>query len=77
MNEFIIDTSKPVQTNIKEWSSMDVQTYFKSGKFKDYASSFVLFDGPALLQLSENQFKEILKDTTKGILIYNAIKGNR
>ncbi len=71
--------SKP----LNEWKRDEVQNWFCSyegGLFKDYANSFTLYDGKALLKLTEQQCKEILKDVSMGILLFNTIqdleKGN-
>jgi hypothetical protein len=63
-----------INENVKEWNEEDVQIWFKNGKFKDYAGKFILYDGKSLLKLSEKQCKDILKDDSIGILLFNTIQ---
>jgi hypothetical protein len=65
-----VSSSKPLVA----WTSEEVQQWFLSSKYNDYAPKFLRLDGKDLAGLSEQSFERIINDTAQGIALYNAVQ---
>ena len=64
--------SNPVPKPLSAWTNKDVQEWFLSSKYKNYAPKFLGLDGEELAGMKEEQFKSRCPD--KGDVIYNKMQ---